>query len=88
MKVETGEGAFCPRPVCPIPVAIPPTAQCNGKSLRKELARGGGCEHIGSRDRGGGFCPLPVCPIPVGIPPTVQCNGKSLREELVQGWGM
>ena len=119
LKAETGEGAFCPLPVCPTPrgdashgpvygaslkrelaqgFALPGTAfprvsprlppPLPGRGRRPEAGRGGGCEHIGSRDRGGGFCPLPVCPIPVGIPPTVQCNGKSLREELVCGWGI
>ena len=42
LEAETGEGAFCPLPVCPSPVAIPPTVQCNGKSLRKELVQGWG----------------------------------------------
>ena len=27
---EAGEGAFCPLPVCPTPVEIPPTVQCMG----------------------------------------------------------
>ena len=47
LEAETGEGAFCPLPVCPSPVAIPPTVRCNGESQKKELARGKTSECMG-----------------------------------------
>ena len=35
LQPETGEGAFCPLPVCPTPVEISPTVQRMGRTWRK-----------------------------------------------------
>jgi hypothetical protein len=57
----------CPRP--------------SGRGRRPEAGRGGGCQYIETRDRGGGFCPLPVCPSPRGD----TSHGPAYGEEPEEG---
>ena len=65
LKVETGEGAFCPRPICPTPGAmsprvyiphgcISPTVQCPGIHPGYGLSPGIATTAPAPRGRGGG----------------------------------
>jgi hypothetical protein len=76
-------GGTCPPPRLPLPQGrylprssvwgyAPDTAFPGYRHDCPRLGRGGGCRHIGSRDRGGGACPPP----PEAILPTVQCMGR------------